>query len=199
MVVIRTAEHYVEQLQALLPPGPAWDPERVPEVQQLIAGLSHEFARIDGRAFDLLNEMDPATVSELVPDWERVMNLPDPCLGLKPLFEDRRLSVRQRLVAVGGQNAAFYVGIAVSQGYPDVSITEFRTPRMGRSRFGQAHFGTWNAQFMWTLNTGGRQRLGRRFGASYWGERFGVNPGTAIECLIRRAAPAHGIEFVNFN
>ncbi|WP_122524074.1 YmfQ family protein [Pseudomonas viridiflava] len=199
MVVIRTAEHYAEQLQALLPPGPAWDPERVPEVQQLIAGLSHEFARIDGRAFDLLNEMDPATVSELVPDWERVMNLPDPCLGLKPLFEDRRLSVRQRLVAVGGQNAAFYVGIAVSQGYPDASVTEFRTPRMGRSRFGQAHFGTWNAQFMWTLNTGGRQRLGRRFGASYWGERFGVNPGTAIECLIRRAAPAHGVEFVNFN
>ncbi|MDY0916924.1 YmfQ family protein [Pseudomonas viridiflava] len=199
MVVIRTAEHYAEQLQALLPPGPAWDSERVPEVQQLIAGLSHEFARIDGRAFDLLNEMDPATVSELVPDWERVMNLPDPCLGLKPLFEDRRLSVRQRLVAVGGQNAAFYVGIAVSQGYPDASVTEFRTPRMGRSRFGQAHFGTWNAQFMWTLNTGGRQRLGRRFGASYWGERFGVNPGTAIECLIRRAAPAHGIEFVNFN
>ncbi|MBD8570962.1 MULTISPECIES: YmfQ family protein [Pseudomonas syringae group] len=199
MVVIRTAEHYAEQLQALLPPGPAWDPERVPEVQQLIAGLSHEFARIDGRAFDLLNEMDPASVSELVPDWERVMNLPDPCLGLKPLFEDRRLSVRQRLVAVGGQNAAFYVGIAVSQGYPDASVTEFRTPRMGRSRFGQAHFGTWNAQFMWTLNTGGRQRLGRRFGASYWGERFGVNPGTAIECLIRRAAPAHGIEFVNFN
>ncbi len=199
MVVIRTAEHYAEQLQALLPPGPAWDPERVPEVQQLIAGLSHEFARIDGRAFDLLNEMDPASISELVPDWERVMNLPDPCLGLKPLFEDRRLSVRQRLVAVGGQNAAFYVGIAVSQGYPDASVTEFRTPRMGRSRFGQAHFGTWNAQFMWTLNTGGRQRLGRRFGASYWGERFGVNPGTAIECLIRRAAPAHGIEFVNFN
>ncbi|POD72285.1 phage tail protein [Pseudomonas syringae group genomosp. 3] len=199
MVVIRTAEHYAEQLQALLPPGPAWDPERVPELQQVITGLSREFARIDGRAFALLNEMDPATVSELVPDWERVMNLPDPCLGLKPLFADRRLSVRQRLVATGGQNAGFYIDIAVSQGYPDATVTEHRAPRMGRSRFGQAHFGTWNAQFMWTLNTGGRQRLGRRFGASYWGERFGVNPGTAIECLIRRAAPAHSVEFVNFN
>ncbi|KPW55637.1 YmfQ family protein [Pseudomonas syringae group genomosp. 3] len=199
MVVVRTAEHYAEQLQALLPPGPAWDPERVPELQQVITGLSREFARIDGRAFDLLNEMDPATVSELVPDWERVMNLPDPCLGLKPLFADRRLSVRQRLVATGGQNAGFYIDIAVSQGYPDATVTEHRAPRMGRSRFGQAYFGTWNAQFMWTLNTGGRQRLGRRFGASYWGERFGVNPGTAIECLIRRAAPAHSVEFVNFN
>ncbi|WP_122383769.1 YmfQ family protein, partial [Pseudomonas savastanoi] len=136
MVVIRTAEHYAGQLQALLPPGPAWDPERVPELQQVITGLSREFARIDGRAFDLLNEMDPATVSELVPDWERVMNLPDPCLGLKPLFADRRLSVRQRLVATGGQNAAFYIDIAISQGYPDATVTEHRAPRMGRSRFG---------------------------------------------------------------
>lgn len=42
MVVIRTAEHYAEQLQALLPPGPAWDPERVPELQQVITGLSRE-------------------------------------------------------------------------------------------------------------------------------------------------------------
>ncbi|RMQ48656.1 Tail protein [Pseudomonas cichorii] len=199
MVVLRTARQYADQLQALLPSGPAWDPERVPELQQVITGLSEEFARIDGRACALLNEMDPASVSELVPDWERVMNLPDPCLGLSPLFEDRRLSVRQRLVAVGGQNPAFYIDIAISQGYPNPTVTEHRAPRMGRSRFGKAHFGTWNAQFMWTLNTGGRRKLGRRFGASYWGERFGVNPGTAIECLIRRAAPAHTAEFINFN
>ncbi|MCV4343108.1 YmfQ family protein [Pseudomonas capsici] len=199
MVVLRTARQYADQLQALLPSGPAWDPERVPELHQIITGLSQEFSRIDGRAFTLLNEMDPATVSDLVPDWERVMNLPDPCLGLSPLFEDRRLSVRQRLVAVGGQSPAFYVDIAISQGYPNATVTEYRAPRMGRSRFGKEHFGTWNAQFMWTLNTGGRKRQGRRFGASYWGERFGVNPGTAIECLIRRAAPAHTVEFINFN
>ncbi len=199
MAVLRTAGQYADQLQALLPSGPAWDPEHVPQLQQIITGLSHEFARIDGRAFTLLNEMDPATVSDLVPDWERVMNLPDPCLGLSPLFEDRRLSVRQRLVAVGGQSPAFYVDIAISQGYPNATVTEYRAPRMGRSRFGKEHFGTWKAQFMWALNTGGRKRLGRRFGASYWGERFGVNPGTAIECLIRRAAPAHTVEFINFN
>lgn len=30
-----------------------------------------------------------------------------------------------------------------------------------------AHLGTWNAQFMWSLNAGGRQRAGRRFGVSY--------------------------------
>lgn len=199
MAALRTAEQYADQLRALLPTGPAWDPERVPEVSQVMDRLARELARIDARAFDLLNEMDPNTVSELVPDWEAVMNLPDPCLGLKPSFEDRRLSVRQRLVAVGGQTPAFYVAIAVGQGYPNATVTEYRAARMGRSRFGVAHFGTWAVQFMWRLNTGGRQRLGRRFGASQWGERFGVNPGTAIECLIRRAAPAHTVEHINFD
>ena len=83
--------------------------------------------------------------------------------------------------------------------YPGATITEYRAPRMGRSRFGSAHFGTWGAQFMWVLNTGGRQRAGRRFGASFWGERFGANPGDALECLIRRPAPAHTVVHINYD
>ncbi|MDR3661593.1 MAG: DUF2313 domain-containing protein, partial [Mycobacterium sp.] len=79
-------EQYQEQLRSLLPAGPAWDPEQVPEIQPVLLGIAQELARVDARAVDLLNEVDPVTVSELVPDWERVMNLPDPCLGPNPLF-----------------------------------------------------------------------------------------------------------------
>ena len=199
MAVIRTAEEYRLQLKGLLPPGPAWDPELVPEVALVLSGVALEFSRVDARAVALLNEMDPAGVSELVPDWEAIMGLPDSCLGPNPAFEDRRLAVRRRLVEVGGQSRGYFIEIAVSQGYPNASITEHRAPRMGRSRFGSAHFGTWNAQFMWTLNTGGRQRQGRRFGVSYWGERFGTNPGNALECLIRRPAPAHTVVYINYD
>lgn len=199
MAVARTAEQYRLQLRGLLPSGPAWDPELVPEIDLVLQGVAVEFARLEGRAVDLLNEMDPAGVSELVPDWEAVMGLPDACLGPNPAFEDRRLAVRRRLVEVGSQSRAYFLDIAVSQGYPNPTITEHRAPRMGRSRFGAAHFGTWNAQFMWTLNTGSRHRLGRRFGVSYWGERFGANPGNALECLIRRAAPAHTVVHINYD
>ncbi len=196
MAGIRTAAQYQEQLRSLLPAGPAWDPELVPEIQQVLLGIAQELARVDARAVDLLNEVDPVTVSELVPDWERVMNLPDPCLGPKPLFDDRRLAVRRRLLAVGDQSIGYFLDIARSQGYPNATITEQQTPR---ARFGQARFGTWTAQFMWTLNTGGRLLLGRRFGASYWGERFGANPGSALECLIHRTAPAHTLVHINYD
>lgn len=198
MAGVRTPTQYREQLAALLPLGPAWDPERVPELGQILTGAAQELARIEARIFDLLSEMDLGGVNELVPDWERVMGLPDPCLGATPLFEDRRLAVRERLSAVGGQHRAYLLDIAIRQGYPESTITEHRAPRFGVSRFGRAHFGTWQAQFMWTLNTGPRRRLGRRFGASYWGERFGVNPSGALECVIRRAAPAHALEFINY-
>lgn len=199
MAGVRTAAQYKQQLRALLPLGPAWDPELVPEVDLILEGVSQEFARVEARAAAILNEMDAAGVNELVPDWEQVMNLPDSCLGQNPAFEDRRLAVQQRLVAVGGQTIAYFISLAAGQGYPSASVTEFRAPRWGRSRFGVAHFGTWNAQFMWTLHTGGRQKAGRRFGVSYWGERFGVNPGNALECVIRRAAPAHAAVHIDYN
>lgn len=106
MAVIRTAEEYRVQLQGLLPSGPAWDPELVPEVALVLSGVALEFSRVDARAVALLNEMDPAGVSELVPDWESIMGLPDTCLGPNPAFEDRRMAVRRRLVEVAGRAAA---------------------------------------------------------------------------------------------
>ncbi|MCQ2994359.1 YmfQ family protein [Pseudomonas syringae] len=197
-MAIRTAAAYYAQLKALLPPGPAWDAERVPEIHQLLEAGSLELAREDLRLSDLLGESDPDRVRELVPDWEHVMGLPDPCLGVSPTFEDRQLAVRRRLTEVGGQSPAFFVQLAISVGYLQASVTEHRAPRFGAAHFDQTHFGTWSAQFMWTLNTGPRRRLGRRFAASYWGERFGINPSGALECVIRRAAPAHAVEFINY-
>ncbi|MDU9391531.1 YmfQ family protein [Pseudomonas sp. zfem002] len=198
-MVVRTAEDYYSHLRALLPPGPAWDREFHPEVDELLRAGAQELAREDARAFDLLSESNPETVRELVPGWERVMGLPDPCLGPSPGFDDRQLAVRRRLVAVGGQSRAYFIDLAFSLGYPEARIIEHRSPRFGRSRFGAARFGTWSAQFMWTLESGPRRRVGRRFGASYWGDRFGKDPITALECAVRQSAPAHAVEYIKYS
>lgn len=195
---LRTTADYYRQLTALLPPGPAWEPERHPELAATLQALAPELARIDARALDLLGEMMPATVLNLVPDWERVMGLPDPYLGGDPAFEDRRIAVQRRLVDVGNQRPAFFVEMAVSQGYPDAQVVQHRAPRFGRARCGHSHFGTWTAQFMWTLYTGPRKRLGRRFGATFFGERFGANPASALDCMVRRAAPPWGLESIKY-
>ncbi|HGM5579296.1 TPA: YmfQ family protein [Pseudomonas putida] len=197
-MALRTAQDYHAQLRALLPPGPAWELEFNPEVDQLLQVAADLLAREDVRAADLLAEAEPGTVRELVPDWERVMNLPDPCMGESPKFEDRQLAVRRRLVEVGGQSPQYFVELAIGQGYPHARVIEHRAPRFGRSRFGSANFGTWAVQFIWTLDTGPRRRLGRRFGAAYFGETFGGNPSGALECALRRAAPAHALEFIKY-
>ncbi len=197
-MAVRTEADYSRQLVALLPPGPAWELEQAPAIHQVLAGLAPEFARVDARVSDMIDEADPLTVRELVPDWERVMGLPDPCMGATPAFEDRRKAVRARHVAIGGQSIPYFLSIAWQQGYLSATITEHRAPRFRRSRFGCARFGSWGQQFFWTVNLGRRIEGGRRWGVTQWGERFGMNQNEGIECLLKRYAPAHTIVLFNY-
>ncbi|WP_231747248.1 YmfQ family protein [Burkholderia sp. BDU5] len=185
-------------LRALLPPGPAWSREQAPQVHRVLAALAPEFSRIDARARDLLDEMDAATVRELVPDWERVCALPDECLGPAQSFEERQREVRKRLLGVGGQRVAYFEDLARENGYPDVWIEEHRAPRFGRARFGVSRFGTWQQQYIWTVHLGRRLAAGRRWGVTVWGERFGRNPAEGIECLIRKHAPAQTLVLFDY-
>lgn len=198
MAVAHTAADYLAQMRALLPPGPAWDAEQVPELATLLEGLAPVFAGLDARAVQLLDEMHGGTVSELVPDWEAVMGLPDACLGVSPSYADRAFAVRARLVATGKQTAAYFVELARLQGFENARVIEPRAPRFGRSCYGQARFGTWAVQFMWELDTGARKALGRRFGATYWGEPFGKSAGSALDCLVKRYAPAHTLPVIKY-
>lgn len=190
-MAMRSAHDYHNQLRQLQPPGPAWDPDLYPEQDAILSALAREFARIDARAHALQNEMFPGTISELLPDWERVMKLPDECMGATALQGERKAEVLRRFTEAGEQRPDYFVAIAKRLGYPDARVVEWRTPRWGRSRFGTARFGGWNAQFVWEMRLGARRPGCARFGFSVWGNRFGANPNDIIECVIRRYAPAH--------
>ncbi|MDU9415228.1 YmfQ family protein [Pseudomonas sp. zfem005] len=195
-MAVRTPADYYAQLRAMLPPGPAWDAALHPELDEVLQGLAPAMATADQRSGDLLSEGAPLGEHELLPDWERVTGLPDACISAEPTAEERKKAVHQRRTGLGGQTPAYYLQLAASQGFPNAKIVEHKAPRFGRARFGRDHFGTWASQFMWTLYTGQRLTQGRRFGAAYFGERFGRNPAESLECLVRRAAPAHTVEHI---
>ena len=198
MDVARTATDYAQQLTALLPPGPAWEAELQPQLHALLGAIAQEFGRIDARSAQLMREAFLATFHEALADWEQTLNLPDICLGLTGTVAERKAMVRMRLVEQGGQTPAYYVQLAARLGYPSASVQELRASRCGRTRCGH-HLGTWSAQFIWLLYAGERLVSGSRAGVMVCGERLGSNTSEALVCVIRRAAPAHTLEFVKFS
>lgn len=121
---------YTEQAWALMPPGPAWDPELSPWLPGLLSGWAVTLLRVDAVISGLIDEADPRTTSALLPDWERVAGLPDSCVlafGGNLTQAQRRAALLGRLVAKGGMSVSYYMQVAAALGYA-ITVTEFREP-----------------------------------------------------------------------
>ena len=114
-----TADAYLGQVQALLPPGLAWTREQDAVLTLLLQGLAEELARVDGRADDLVDEADPRTALELLQEWEAVCGYPDECLESGATPQERRAAVVARLTARGGQSRAYFIALAAVPGIFD--------------------------------------------------------------------------------
>lgn len=187
-----TAESYLSQLQALLPSGHAW--QRAPEatLTRLLAAWADEFARVDARAEQLLDEMDPRTTLELLPDWERIAGLPDSCsAGIATTLAERRAALGDRLTAEGGASKPYFQGIAERLGY-QVEIERFSPFICGLSRCGDPLNGAASVRHYWRVRVIGPRATLFRTGASQVGDRLGkITRATDLECLLNRLAPAH--------
>lgn len=119
-----TARHYREQMQALLPIGAAWPRGDDSMLTQTLDALAIEFSRVGLRAETLPAEIIPSTTTELISDWERVLGLPDPCVGkLEETLAKRRSAVVAKLTGGGSASKAYYIALALSIGYV-ITITE---------------------------------------------------------------------------
>lgn len=193
----RDATAYAGQLRQLLPTGPAWNFGAESTFAQLLAGLAEELARVDARALDLVEEADPRTALELLPDWERVAGLPDACTGIPDNAGERQAALQQKLTGLGGQSAQSFIDLAARLGY-QIWIEEHRPARIGMrlgERLNHADFA-----FCWTAHVRpfdgyleeatflAQARIGDRLGVRLRG--FGA---IDLECVIARAKPAHTI------
>jgi uncharacterized protein YmfQ (DUF2313 family) len=135
---------YRRALQALLPPGAAWPREPDAVLTRLLDGWAEEFARADARAGELLDEADPRTAVETLPEWET-----DYGLAGEGTDADRHAALVAALNAQGGAAAAFFIALAAAAGVA-ITISTYRPFEVGRSMVGEALYnGTW--RFTWLV------------------------------------------------
>ena len=171
-----TEAGYFQQLRQLLPPGPAFDLEQQPDLEQLLAALAPELARVDGNSEALLLELNPATATVLLPVWEGYLGLPDVCVvpGSQTL-EERRAAVIDKLTATGAPQLAYYRRLGRQSGIP-LDIEEFRPARVGPTNAGDFLYGdAW--PWCWI--------------AAAPLEAYGTPEAAALNCRLQRDAPEY--------
>jgi len=145
-----TAAEYLLQLQALLPTGSAWPRDADAGLTLTLESLAEELARIDARADDLVEEADPRTTSELLPEWERVAALPSPCVTEAQSVDQRRAALVAKLILLGGQSPDFFIDLAAGLGLT-ITIKEGRPLRAGKSKAGDPCYSALG-RFIWHIH-----------------------------------------------
>lgn len=215
----------IHALLALLPLGEVWPREVGSTLYKAVAGLTGVVAAFWRRTGGfLLYEAFPPYSFYLLPDWERVLGLPEPCFPQALTIEERRAAVAEKIRRrPGGQSRAYFLTIARRLGYDEpppsqfqlplelpaqigrqhsVTIREFRPFMAGVSRAGDP---TWRIappkmRFCWVVTVPGERLTWFRAGIS----RAGVDTHLAIrraddlECVLGKYKPAHTILFFDY-
>ena len=182
---------HAELLRALLPPvaydatGPVSGAELAAEGGALDAA--------EAAAAAVLSEADPRTTAALLPDWERVLGLPDPCsAGLFTSAPERRSAAAGKIAALGGASPAYFVGVAAAMGY-SVTVEELQPFRCGGSRCGADRLnGGAEVRAAWRVRVSGARFTPFRCGVSRCGESLGsLARAQDLECRLQGIKPAH--------
>lgn len=185
------ANAYARQLGMLAPPGSAVVPDPELGFGRLALGWAEEFARIDRRAHDLLDEADPRTAFEMIGDWERVLGLPDPCTAGATTLSARQVIAWRKLAYQAGQTPAFYIALAASVGF-EVEIHEFDPDVDDHDGALTALITDGRWRFVWRVHVLTETDFTVfRAGESVAGDLLVEGGAIDLECIIRSAAPAH--------
>lgn len=183
-----TIDDISSRLVALLPRGRVWPRDISSVLAQTMKALAPTFWRLTQRADYLLIDAFPTTTTELLPEWEKSLGLPDPCIGPEPTLETRRNSVVARLTSKGGQSMGYFIALAETLGFT-VTISQFAPFRVGISTVGTPLYGrAW--AFHWEINAPTVTAIPFRVGLSTVGEPLRTWNNAELECLIREYAPA---------
>lgn len=121
------ADHFLAQLLSLLPPGKAWAREFWTDIVAILDGCAPEFARVQARADQMLLELNPFKVEEMIDEWEAAWGLPDDCgVTTATTIEQRRAALLAKLQENRGHNPADYEALAELYGHTGTEV--YRRP-----------------------------------------------------------------------
>jgi uncharacterized protein YmfQ (DUF2313 family) len=187
---LNTASDFLWQFQRLLPRGRLWHRGWGTVQAEDLLTLMPQIVRLNQRAIDVLRETFPCTTSELLPEWEATLGLPDPCIGELNTLQQRQAAVCAKFTARGGQSAAYFVQLAASLGYT-ITITTFRPFYASEGRVDEPLYDEQWA-FVWRVNIFAADTLTYfRVNESTVDEPLVAFGNSVLECLLRAAAPAH--------
>lgn len=183
MGIVRAAADYWAMLRALLPVGKVWRHALDATINKLLLAWADELARAELRCHQLVDEFDPRTTSELLPDWERVAGLPDPCVTAAQSIEARRAALVSKLIYSGGQTPAYFIALAAEMGYPGATIDEYPNIPGNTNRHA------------WRINIPSQAPVINHFTADSdcddWLRDWGDFRDQALECRLHFFKPAH--------
>jgi uncharacterized protein YmfQ (DUF2313 family) len=108
---------YGDILRQHLPQGPAWAALDGGELKNFLDGLGETFEQAKLRFLDLLEEFDPRTTTDLLPDWERVYGLPGDNPSPPTTLADRRAALWAKMLGYSDPTPAYFISLAAALGY----------------------------------------------------------------------------------
>jgi uncharacterized protein YmfQ (DUF2313 family) len=185
---------YEAAIKGLFPKGKAFKFLSDKSLNSTVKAIALPFYRVDNRAKELIEEMNPLFTLELLPEWERVLGLPNSCSATEDVtIQERRFQVLSKLSIQGGQSKQFYINLIKSLGF-NIEIKE-HSPFVAGSSAGDDLANTTDWQFTWDVVVLEAAVYYFVAGSSA-GESLRVFRNEIVQCFINQMKPAH--TFVRF-
>jgi uncharacterized protein YmfQ (DUF2313 family) len=118
------AADFAQAMANLMPRGIIWRRDPGSVLMQTLGALAPTYERNTAAAAALLVDAFPDTTTNLLPEWEASLGLPDPCSAANPSVAQRAAAVAAKFGARGGQSPGFFIALAAALGFV-VTITQF--------------------------------------------------------------------------
>jgi len=190
-IPVYASEDFASALTGLLPRGRVWprDPDAI--MVRTVSCLAPTYERSSADAINLLVTAFPATATDLIPEWQETLGLPDPCAGEAATIIQQRQQIVARLTDSGGQSSPYFIRFAKALGY-DITITNDAPFRCGQSRAGQ-HVGGEDWFYAWAVHAPEFTVNPFVAGKSTAGDALGSFGNAVLVCEITERKPAHTV------